>query len=342
MLNRPNLRHLPGLLALSLACPVAAQEFTTPRPSPDAKVIQTVGTTEMSVTYSRPGVKNRVVWGGLVPWGKAWRTGANEITQFQSADDVWVEGQKLAAGTYALVTTPNPDAVTFAFSTQKDMAGLTGYDPKTNVLSVTVKPVAAPHVERMQFTFDEPTTDEVTLTLRWEKLAVPLRLRVDTNGKTLAAARTAVAAAEDGRLAHPLPRGLVGVRRRRGAGGDGEVGEQRRQGEVQLPDVGAAREARGQERRQADRGQVDEAVDRVRQGGHHRGEGAGGHEREAARGVDVGEVGGAVLLKPPAAGRRGFSTSCRRGFQRPAAGGFRFFRLPCAGNAARAAPPRPA
>jgi len=150
----------------------------------------------MSVSYSRPGVKNRVVWGGLVPWGKAWRTGANEITQFQSADDVWVEGQKLAAGTYALVTTPNPDAVTFAFSTQKDMAGLTGYDPKTNVLSVTVKPVAAPHVERMQFTFDEPTTDEVTLTLRWEKLAVPMRLRVDTNGKTLASARTAIAAAK--------------------------------------------------------------------------------------------------------------------------------------------------
>ena len=196
MLNRPNLRHLPGLLALLLACPVAAQEFTTPRPSPNAKVIQTVGTTEMSVSYSRPGVKNRVVWGGLVPWGKAWRTGANEITQFQSADDVWVEGQKLAAGTYALVTTPNPDAVTFAFSTQKDMAGLTGYDPKTNVLSVTVKPVAAPHVERMQFTFDEPTSDEVTLTLRWEKLAVPMRLRVDTNGKTLAAARTAIAAAK--------------------------------------------------------------------------------------------------------------------------------------------------
>ncbi|HXS83314.1 MAG TPA: DUF2911 domain-containing protein [Methylomirabilota bacterium] len=196
MLRQHSLRGSAGLLALLLACPVAAQDFTTPRPSPGAKVIQTVGTTEMSVTYSRPGVKNRVVWGGLVPWGKAWRTGANEITQFQSADDVWVEGQKLAAGTYALVTTPNPDAVTFAFSTQKDMAGLTGYDPKTNVLSVTVKPVPAPHVERMQFTFDEPTTDEVTLTLRWEKLAVPLRLRVDTNGKTLAAARTAVAAAK--------------------------------------------------------------------------------------------------------------------------------------------------
>ena len=73
MLNRPNLRHLPGLLALLLACPVAAQEFTTPRPSPNAKVIQTVGTTEMSVSYSRPGVKNRPAGrfaGGRCPDGR--------------------------------------------------------------------------------------------------------------------------------------------------------------------------------------------------------------------------------------------------------------------------------
>jgi DUF2911 family protein len=193
---RPLLPCSAGLLALLLACPAPAQQFTTPRPSPGAKAIQTVGTTEMSVSYSRPGVKNRVIWGDLVPWGKAWRTGANEITQFQCADDVLIEGQKLAAGTYALVTTPNPDAVTFAFSTQKDMAGLTGYDPKTNVLSVTVKPVTAEFEERMLFTFDDPTNDAVTLTLRWEKLAVPLRITVDTNGKTLAAARKAVAAAE--------------------------------------------------------------------------------------------------------------------------------------------------
>jgi hypothetical protein len=196
MFRSSSLPCAAGLVALLLAAPALAQEFTTPRPSPGAKAVQTVGTTELSVSYSRPGVKGRTVWGGLVPWGKAWRTGANEITQFQCADDVWIEGQKLAAGTYALVTTPNPDAVTFAFSTQKDMAGLTGYDPKTNVMSVSVKPVPAEFVERMLFTFDDPGTDSVTLTLRWDKLAIPMRLRVDTNGKTLAAARAAVAAAK--------------------------------------------------------------------------------------------------------------------------------------------------
>ena len=185
-----------GLLALLLALPASGQEFTPPRPSPGARAAQTVGTTDLSVSYSRPGVKGRVIWGGLVPWGKAWRTGANEITQFTCADDVTIEGQKLAAGTYALVTTPAEDQFTFAFSTQKDMAGLTGYDPKTNVLTVTAKPMSSDFVERMQFTFDEPGTDSVTLTLRWDKLAIPMHIVVDTKSKMIASARTAVAAAE--------------------------------------------------------------------------------------------------------------------------------------------------
>src|SRR5262252_8557499 len=174
MRPRPCLPPAAGLLLLALACPVRSQDFTTPRPSPGARVVQTVGTTELSVSYSRPGVKGRTIWGGLVPYGKAWRTGANEITQFQCADEVTIEGQKLAAGKYAVVTTPNADACTVAFSTQKDMAGLTGYDPKTNVLSVTVKPVPSPFVERMQFTFEDPGMDSVSLVLRWEKLAIPL------------------------------------------------------------------------------------------------------------------------------------------------------------------------
>ena len=69
MSRRLNLSAPAGLLALVLALPATAQEFTTPRPSPGAKVVQTVGTTDLSVSYSRPGVKNRVVWGGLVLFG---------------------------------------------------------------------------------------------------------------------------------------------------------------------------------------------------------------------------------------------------------------------------------
>ncbi len=181
---------------LAAPAPASAQQFATPRPSPGAKLTQTVGTTDLTVTYSRPAVKSRTIWGGLVPWNEPWRTGANEATQFICADDIAVEGQKLAAGTYALVTIPTAESWTIIFSTQKEMWGSTGYDAKNDALRVTVKPVAAAHTERMQFTFDDPGNDAVTMNLRWEKVSVPVKLTVDTNGKTLASARTAVAAAK--------------------------------------------------------------------------------------------------------------------------------------------------
>jgi len=184
------------LLAALLAAPASAQTFTTPRPSPNAKLTQTVGITDLTVTYSRPGVKGRAIWGALVPWNQPWRTGANEATQFTCADDISVEGQKLAAGTYALVTIPTAESWTVIFSKQKEMWGSTGYDAKNDALRVTVKPVAAAHTERLEFTFDDPGNDAVTLNLRWEKLSVPVKITVDTNGKTLTAARAAVAAAK--------------------------------------------------------------------------------------------------------------------------------------------------
>ncbi len=184
------------LAALTLAQPASAQQFTSPRPSPGAKVSQTVGTTDLTVSYSRPAVKDRAIWGALVPYGAPWRTGANEATQFVCSDDIMVEGQKLPAGTYAFVTIPTADRWTVAFSTQKEMWGAFAYEQKNDALRITVKPVAAEHVERMQFSFDEPTADAVTLNLRWAKLSVPVKITVDTNGKTLASARAAIAAAK--------------------------------------------------------------------------------------------------------------------------------------------------
>ena len=173
-----------------------AEEFTTPRPSPAATVKQTVGTTDLTVNYSRPGVKGRVIWGGLVPYDKPWRTGANEATQFICTDDITVEGQKLPAGTYAFVTVPSANQWIVAFSKQAKMWGAIEYDPKQDQLRVSVAPVADAPMERMEFSFDDPTADAATLNLRWEKVRVPIHITVDTNGKTLAAARVAIAAAK--------------------------------------------------------------------------------------------------------------------------------------------------
>ena len=189
-------RRLLFALSLALALPAAAQQFTPPRPSPNAKVTQTIGLTEVSVTYSRPGVKGRAIWGALVPYGEPWRTGANEATQFTTSDDIMVEGHKVPAGTYAVVTIPTADRWTFALSSQKEMWGSNGYDAKNDVVRVTVKPVAAEMVERLEFTFDDPATESATLNLRWEKLSVPVKLTVDTPAKALASARAAVAAAK--------------------------------------------------------------------------------------------------------------------------------------------------
>ena len=188
--------RLAACAALVVAQSASAQQFSTPRPSPGAKLTQTVGTTDLTINYSRPGVKGRAIWGALVPYGQPWRTGANEATQFICSDEIVVEGQKLAAGTYALVTIPSADSWVVAFSTQKEMWGAFAYEAKNDAVRLTVKPVAAEHVERMQFTFDDPTPESTVMNLRWEKLSVPVKITVDTNGKTLAAARTAIAAAK--------------------------------------------------------------------------------------------------------------------------------------------------
>lgn len=184
------------LAAAALAAPALAQTpLNLPAASPAASVTQVVGTTELSLKYSRPGVKGRAIWGALVPWDQPWRSGANEATTLTIADDVTVEGKPLAAGSYAIVTVPGKTEWTVAFSKQKNLWRGTTYDPKEDALRVTVKPRPADHAEWLQFTFDGSSATETELNLRWEKLRVPVRIAVDVNAKVLANCRAAVAAA---------------------------------------------------------------------------------------------------------------------------------------------------
>src|SRR5438045_9318676 len=95
-------------LLILLALPLAAQ-LRLPRVSPNSTLTQTVGLTDITIKYSRPGVKGRQIWGGLVPYDTIWRTGANEATTINFSDDVMINGQKLSKGTYALFTIPTKD-----------------------------------------------------------------------------------------------------------------------------------------------------------------------------------------------------------------------------------------
>ncbi|MEO5617811.1 MAG: DUF2911 domain-containing protein [Candidatus Eisenbacteria bacterium] len=168
-----------------------------PRPSPAASTKQTIGNTDLTITYSRPGVKGRVIWGGLEAYGKPWRTGANEPNNFTTTDDIKVGGKKLAAGSYSILTIPAVGDWTVIFSSQKGLMGSSNYDPKDDALRLTIKPdTSAAHQEWLWFGFDELTPNSAHLVLRWQRLKLAIPLEVDVNTLVLADARTEIAAAK--------------------------------------------------------------------------------------------------------------------------------------------------
>ena len=176
-----------SLVASLVAVPVfAQQQLTTPRVSPHARVMQTVGLTDLAVDYHRPAVNGRTVWGDLVPYGEVWRAGANENTVFETSTAIEVEGQPLPAGRYGLHTIPTDGDWTVIFSTVAHAWGSYSYDPAEDALRVTVSPRPGPMTERLAFRFDDPTDTEATLVLSWDQLEIPVRLAADTPEVVLA------------------------------------------------------------------------------------------------------------------------------------------------------------
>ena len=179
-----------------LTAPVHA-DLVLPRVSQAATTSQTIGVTQMTVVYSRPGVKGRAIWGALVPYGKPWRTGANEATTFTTTDPITVAGQKLPAGTYSFFTVPARGAWTVIFSRQKDLWGAFSYDSTQDQLRVTATPdTTAPPTEWMALGFENLAATTCDLVLRWEKLRLAVPIAVDVNDRVLADCRTAVTAAK--------------------------------------------------------------------------------------------------------------------------------------------------
>jgi len=171
----------------------SAADLQLPRPSQKAQVMQTVGLTDVTITYSRPGVKGRVIWGGLVPYDKVWRTGANEATDITFTTDVRVNGQPLAAGTYSMHTIPTKSDWTVIFNKKADQWGSYSYDEKDDALRIQVKPQSHEFTEWMQFSFPNIAVDKATVALDWEKLRVPFEIQVETVAHALASARAAMA-----------------------------------------------------------------------------------------------------------------------------------------------------
>jgi tetratricopeptide (TPR) repeat protein len=145
----------------------------------------------------------------IVPYGHIWRTGANEATQFVVTDDVTVNGQKLAAGTYSLHTIPGKDEWTIVFNSTANQWGSFNYDPAKDTLRVKAKPqVVNENQEWLQFTIDPVNENSAAVNIRWEKIRVPFTVAVDVPMVTLARAREAVANAKPDDWRTPYQAGL--------------------------------------------------------------------------------------------------------------------------------------
>lgn len=169
----------------------AAQDFRTPRPSPDATVSQFVGVTKITIDYSSPAVKDRKIWGELVPFGQVWRAGANEATTITFTDAVSINGVELVAGTYAIHCIPNTNEWEIIFSKDVPVDGSSTLDPKKEALRIKVKPEEHHFLERMAFLFTDATENSVSVNLLWEKLKVAFKVEVKTQDLTLQKARDA-------------------------------------------------------------------------------------------------------------------------------------------------------
>ena len=185
-------KALIATMMLLTASTVLGQQVRAPRPSPKASLMQSVGITDITINYNRPGVKGRQIWGALVPYDKVWRTGANEATTIEFSDDVWINGQKLTKGLYSLHTIPTTNQWTVIFNSVAQQWGSYSYDAAKDALRIQVTPETADHREWLTFEVPEMTTDTAKIVMRWEKIAVPFTVDTKSTEKTLANFRNAM------------------------------------------------------------------------------------------------------------------------------------------------------
>lgn len=161
--------------------PLSFAQSLTPALSPKATLTQAVGVSEITVTWSRPAVKGRKIWGGLIPFGEIWRTGANANTTIKFSDAVSINGKELPAATYGFHTIPGEKEWTLIISKDNNLAGSAGYKQENDALRLTVKPVTTgDFYERLTFDVVELTDSTAEIFLAWEKVKVSFTVQFQT------------------------------------------------------------------------------------------------------------------------------------------------------------------
>jgi hypothetical protein len=171
----------------------ARADLELPRPSPFAKVVQTVGLTDITVDYSSPGVKGRKIWGAVVPYDQMWRAGANNATKLTFSRDVTFAGKPVPAGSYAFFVIPTKGAWTVILNKKAEPNGIgRDYKEAEDLLRVQVTPKAAPFRERLAYLVTDFTDDKASLDLEWDKLRLAIPITVQTSAQALANINNAI------------------------------------------------------------------------------------------------------------------------------------------------------
>ena len=170
------------LFIIGITSAVNAQ-IKTPQPSPAAKLEQVVGLTDVTLEYSRPAIRGRTIFGGLVPYGKVWRTGANANTKITFGDNVIVDGQKLVKGTYAIYTIPNKTSWDVIFYSDATNWGIPKEWDESKVAAKTTVNVLPLDMKIQSFTmtFDDLETGSAVLGILWENVYVGVKIEVPTD-----------------------------------------------------------------------------------------------------------------------------------------------------------------
>lgn len=172
-------------------------QLELPRVSQKASLMQRIGLLDVTINYSRPNVKGRVIWGDLVPYNEVWRTGADEATTIFFSDDVTLNGNKLTAGKYGFFTVPSKDEWTIIINKVAKQWGAFNYDSTKDILRFKVKPREHEFTESLEYSFSNVTTNSADVDIKWEKLKVSFRIDFDIDAKAYSNIRKALENSKD-------------------------------------------------------------------------------------------------------------------------------------------------
>lgn len=184
-----------GAWLLAFSLPAQTPKVDFPAASPACTLNQRVGLTDIEIVYSRPGVKNRTIFGGIVPYGQVWRTGANAATKITFSTQVKLNGTDIPAGTYALFTIPGEDEWTIIINKGAAQWGAFQYDEKADVARFKVTPVTLRRpMETFVIEFTDIRDESARLNLAWENTLVPIKFETELTSKLVPQIEAAMAA----------------------------------------------------------------------------------------------------------------------------------------------------